>query len=63
MTDMAEYKVKDFFEGMDGIAPFAHIDPGDNSGLIVGDANDAVTHVLTALDISMEVVAEAVRKK
>lgn len=60
---MAEYKVKDFFEGMDGIAPFAHIDPGDNSGLIVGYANDAVTHVLTALDISMEVVAEAVRKK
>ncbi len=60
---MSGYTVKDIFAGLDEIAPFSNLHKGDNSGIIVGDPDDKVTRVLTSLDITMEVVAEAVRKK
>ena len=54
------YTVKDIFAAMDVIAPMKNIHKGDNSGLLVGDENSAVTKVLFALDITCEVVREAV---
>ncbi|MDE7289287.1 MAG: Nif3-like dinuclear metal center hexameric protein [Oscillospiraceae bacterium] len=54
------YTVKDIFAAMDVIAPMKNLHKGDNSGLLVGDENASVTKVLFALDITCEVVREAV---
>ena len=54
------YTVKDIFAAMDVIAPMKNLHKGDNSGLLVGDENSPVTKVLFALDITCEVVREAV---
>lgn len=54
------YTVKDIFAAMDVIAPMKNLHKGDNSGLLVGDENAPVTKVLFALDITCEVVREAI---
>ena len=54
------YTVKDIFAAMDVIASMKNLHKGDNSGLLVGDENSPVTKVLFALDITCEVVREAV---
>ena len=54
------YTVKDIYAAMDVIAPMKNLHKGDNSGLIVGDGNAPVSKVLFALDITCEVVREAV---
>lgn len=54
------YTVKDIFSAMDVIASMKNLHKGDNSGLIVGDGNAPVSKVLFALDITCEVVREAV---
>lgn len=54
--------VSDILAEMDKIAPLANMDKRDNSGLLVGDPDMPVTKVLTALDITNEVVLEAVEK-
>lgn len=56
------YKVKDILAEMDKIAPLKNIHKGDNSGLLVGDPEMEVTSVLTALDITVDVVREAAEK-
>ncbi len=55
-------KVSDILAEMDKIAPLANIHKGDNSGLLVGNPGTAVTKVLTALDITCDVVREASEK-
>ncbi|MCM1022564.1 MAG: Nif3-like dinuclear metal center hexameric protein [Prevotella sp.] len=55
------YTVKDLMILMDRIAPLKNIHKGDNSGLLAGDENTPVTKVLFALDITCEVVREAVK--
>lgn len=55
-------KVKDILAEMDKIAPLSIIHKGDNSGLLVGDPEAEVTKVLTALDITCDVVKEAAEK-
>lgn len=55
-------KVKDILAEMDRIAPLAILHKGDNSGLLTGDSEMEVTRVLTALDITVDVVKEAVEK-
>ena len=54
------YTVKDIFALMDEIAPMKNLHKGDNSGLIVGNPDMPVKKVIFALDITCEVVREAV---
>lgn len=54
--------VKDILAEMDRIAPLAILHKGDNSGLLTGDPDAEVTKVLTALDITVDVVHEAIEK-
>lgn len=51
--------VRDIYNILDAVAPFSTQESYDNSGLLVGDANSTVSHVLLALDITTPVVAEA----
>lgn len=53
--------VGDIYEYIDKIAPFSLQESYDNSGLIIGNMQNEVTRVLTALDITHEVVDEAVK--
>lgn len=55
-------KVRELLEALEGIAPFSLQESYDNAGLLVGDADQSITGVLTCLDSTPEVVAEAVRK-
>lgn len=55
------FNVNDLMILMDKIAPLKNIHKGDNSGLLVGDGNASVTKVLFALDITCDVVREAIK--
>lgn len=55
-------KIKELLKELDDIAPFKDSEDWDNTGLLVGDMEEAVTGVLTALDCSLETVDEAVDK-
>jgi dinuclear metal center YbgI/SA1388 family protein len=52
--------VADVERALSAIAPFDRALRGDNVGLLIGEANAAVSSVLLAIDLSTEVVAEAV---
>lgn len=52
--------VKTFYDIIDSIAPFETADTWDNSGLLVGSMDNNVSNVLVALDITEEVVLEAI---
>ena len=54
------YTVKDIYAMMDEIAPMKNLHKGDNSGLIVGNPDAEVKKVLFALDITVDVVREAI---
>ncbi|MBQ7980627.1 MAG: Nif3-like dinuclear metal center hexameric protein [Oscillospiraceae bacterium] len=54
------YTVKDIYAMMDEIAPMKNLHKGDNSGLIVGNPDAEVKKVLFALDITCDVVREAI---
>lgn len=54
------YTVKDIYAMMDEIAPMKNLHKGDNSGLIVGNPDAEVKKVLFALDITSDVVREAI---
>lgn len=56
------YTVKDILTLMDEVAPMKNLHKGDNSGLLAGSPEAAVTKVLFALDITCEVVREAAAK-
>ena len=51
--------VRDVYDFLDGIAPFAGQEPGDNAGLQVGDFASAVESAVVCLDITPEVIAQA----
>ncbi|CAM4142393.1 Nif3-like dinuclear metal center hexameric protein [Lacicoccus alkaliphilus] len=53
-------KIKDLLKELDDIAPFKDSEDWDNTGLLVGDMEDEVTGILTALDCSIDTVSEAV---
>lgn len=53
-------QVKDFYEYINSIAPFDTQMDFDNAGLLVGRADAAVDKVLVTLDITHEVIREAV---
>ncbi|OJV64558.1 MAG: Nif3-like dinuclear metal center hexameric protein [Clostridiales bacterium 38-18] len=52
--------VADILKAIDQIAPFSTADDWDNSGLLVGDPNKIVNNVLLSLDVTEEVVNEAI---
>lgn len=54
------YTVKDIYAMMDEIAPMKNLHKGDNSGLVVGNPDAEVKKVLFALDITCDVVREAI---
>jgi dinuclear metal center YbgI/SA1388 family protein len=51
--------VREFGELLDRLAPLALAQPGDNSGLLVGEEAASVTRVLVALELTEGVLAEA----
>lgn len=51
--------VKDFYEYLNGIAPFDTQEDWDNSGMLVGDMNAEVTKAVVVLDITPEAVKKA----
>lgn len=53
-------QVKDIYQYINSIAPFATQLDFDNAGLLVGRADAIVDNVLVALDITAEVIDEAV---
>ncbi len=53
-------QVKDIYQYIDSIAPFATQLDFDNAGLLVGRADAVVNTVLVALDITADVIREAV---
>ncbi|MCD2136866.1 Nif3-like dinuclear metal center hexameric protein [Salinicoccus halitifaciens] len=53
-------KIKELLQELDEIAPFKDSEDWDNTGLLVGDMEDEVTGILTALDCALETVDEAV---
>ncbi|MBQ7783965.1 MAG: Nif3-like dinuclear metal center hexameric protein [Oscillospiraceae bacterium] len=55
------HTVSDVMSLMDKIAPLKNLHKGDNSGLIVGNGNMPASKVLFALDITCDVVREAVK--
>lgn len=54
--------IKDILNFTDSFAPLSEAMDFDNCGIIVGTGNAEVTKAVVALDITKEVVAEAVRK-
>ena len=56
-------KISELLTQLNGIAPFADSEKWDNTGLLVGDEEDTVTGIITALDCSESTVDEAVMQK
>ena len=52
--------VKDIYNFIDKIAPFDTAEEWDNSGLLVGDENQVVNKILFALDITTDIVNQAI---
>ena len=55
--------VKEVYEAVNGFAPFASQESWDNSGLLVGSMTQPAVRILTTLDISEEVIAQAVQQQ
>lgn len=51
--------VKDIYAHLDALGPFAAQMDFDNSGLLVGDAETAVSTVMLALDVTEEIIEQA----
>ena len=54
--------VREIYDFIEEIAPFKNQYDGDNSGLNVGDFGTQVNKILVCLDVTNDVVAEAVEK-
>lgn len=55
-------RVSDILNCVLAIAPLSRQESYDNSGLIIGDPNNMVDKVLVALDVTEDVVDEAISK-
>ncbi len=60
---MAEAKVKDMMAVMEEIAPAHLAESWDKPGLAVGNPESTVKRILVALDVTKEVIAEAIEKQ
>ncbi|MBP5172254.1 MAG: Nif3-like dinuclear metal center hexameric protein, partial [Bacteroidales bacterium] len=59
---MAMKKVKDVIKAIEALAPLKFQDEWDNSGLQVGFPEDELKGVLVCLDVTEEIVEEAISK-
>ena len=55
--------VKDLYNYLDGIAPFAYQEHYDNAGILVGDHKAEVSGVLVSLDTTEAVILDAAAKQ
>ncbi|CAD2076049.1 Nif3-like dinuclear metal center hexameric protein [Phocicoccus pinnipedialis] len=55
-------KVNDLLNVLNTIAPFKDSESWDNTGLLIGDRSDIVRGIMTTLDVTEEVVDEAISK-
>lgn len=55
--------IKDVYRAMNAIAPFSLAEKWDNSGLLIGDMKDKATKGLICLDVTQDIVTEAIEKK
>lgn len=55
--------IKELTDYLEKIAPVSYQEDYDNCGLIVGDANAEITSALVSLDVTLEVIEEAIAKK
>jgi dinuclear metal center YbgI/SA1388 family protein len=53
--------VKDVLSYLNTVAPFSSAAPWDNTGLLVGDENKTVKKALLSLDVTGEVIDEAIK--
>jgi putative NIF3 family GTP cyclohydrolase 1 type 2 len=53
--------VKDIFSFLDSLAPFSTSAPWDNTGLLVGNENIKVKKVMLSLDVTGDVIDEAIK--
>ncbi|WHH59566.1 Nif3-like dinuclear metal center hexameric protein [Petroclostridium sp. X23] len=56
-------KCKDIMGMLEQLAPIRLAENWDNVGLLLGDREQPVNHMMVTLDVTMEVVQEAVKKK
>jgi dinuclear metal center YbgI/SA1388 family protein len=56
-------RIKDITDYLETIAPLNYQESYDNSGLIVGDSNAPVKKVLITLDVTEDVMDEAIKEK
>jgi len=56
-------KLREIYECLDHIAPFDFQEEWDNSGLILGDMDSEVKRILITLDVTDEVVRQALQSK
>jgi dinuclear metal center YbgI/SA1388 family protein len=61
-TELKMPKIKDIASELEKWAPLAYQEDYDNAGLLVGDAANEVSGVLLTLDITEEVIDEAIEK-
>ena len=54
--------VKDIFSFLDSLAPFSTSAPWDNTGLLVGNENSKVKKVMLSLDVTGDVIDEAIKE-
>ncbi len=54
-------KLRQIVQALDTLCPFSEAEPWDNVGLLCGDAEREVTCAAVCLDVTPEVIAEAVR--
>ena len=55
--------VREIYENLNKIAPFELQEEWDNSGLLIGDMNAEVNRILVTLDVTDEVVEQAIAAK
>lgn len=53
--------VKDIYSFLDSLAPFSTSAPWDNTGLLVGNENSEVKKVMLSLDVTGDVIDEAIK--
>ena len=56
-------KISEIIQHLESIAPLSFQESYDNSGLLLGDAGSEINSALLTLDVTEEVLAEAIRKK
>ena len=56
-------KISEIIQHLESIAPLSFQESYDNSGLLLGDAGSEINFALLTLDVTEEVLDEAIRKK